>query len=373
MATVTGMTAAAMEAIRDGAVNNGYINSSGHLILVQYDGTLIDAGAYSDASTTVKGVVELATEAETIAGLDDLRAVTPKGLAALSGYRVQVLDNNSRSESATPDSYPVGVSLMALGDPTWSINSGNGFVVTQISNNTRNVQTFYASAGGSNPPMSWTRIYHPTAGGGGWTAWAQETYTVNLATSGFSQTTALTSYPLGHSRLYFTAGGGTGWDFNGKAGEVLTFRDTTGFGRQVFNRYVASTGIPEMWTRGYGSGGWSKWVVVAGNLGWNNLTYVSGFTAGTSGQLEYSVTNGVVYIRGSANGTFPADTYNNVVAVGGIPADYRPSNTQRGGAMGTSFRPCGFEVNSDGSIKLGWSNLSSAPSWISFSTSYPLK
>jgi len=36
----------------------------------------------SDASTTVKGIVELATDAETITGTDPARAVTPAGLAA---------------------------------------------------------------------------------------------------------------------------------------------------------------------------------------------------------------------------------------------------------------------------------------------------
>lgn len=44
MATVTGMTAAAMEAIRDNTVVEGSINGSGHLILTKYDGSQIDAG-----------------------------------------------------------------------------------------------------------------------------------------------------------------------------------------------------------------------------------------------------------------------------------------------------------------------------------------
>jgi hypothetical protein len=41
------------------------------------------SGAPPDASTTVKGVVELATDAETATGTDTTRAITPAGLASL--------------------------------------------------------------------------------------------------------------------------------------------------------------------------------------------------------------------------------------------------------------------------------------------------
>lgn len=41
------------------------------------------SGAPPDASTTVKGIVELATDAETATGTDAVRAVTPAGLASL--------------------------------------------------------------------------------------------------------------------------------------------------------------------------------------------------------------------------------------------------------------------------------------------------
>lgn len=87
MATVTGLTAAAMEAIRDASVVSGVIDAFGHLILTKYDGSTIDAGymiaSVPDASTTVKGIVELATTAEVVAGIDAVRAVTPVSLATL--------------------------------------------------------------------------------------------------------------------------------------------------------------------------------------------------------------------------------------------------------------------------------------------------
>lgn len=87
MAEVTGMTAAAMQDIRDNGVVNGDIDEFGHLILIQHDGGTIDAGSirgsFDAATDTVAGIVELATEAETTAGTDTTRAVTPAGAAAL--------------------------------------------------------------------------------------------------------------------------------------------------------------------------------------------------------------------------------------------------------------------------------------------------
>jgi baseplate structural protein gp10 len=89
MATVTGLTADRMLAIEAASVVSGYIDPSGHLILVQFDDTEIDAGymlaSVPDASETVKGVVELATTAEASTGTDTTRAVTPAGLSAAVG------------------------------------------------------------------------------------------------------------------------------------------------------------------------------------------------------------------------------------------------------------------------------------------------
>jgi len=86
MATVTGLTAARMQEIIDTTIQTGYIDAFGHLILVTYDLTEIDAGyvlaSLPDASETVKGKVELATVAEATTGTDTVRAVTPAGLAA---------------------------------------------------------------------------------------------------------------------------------------------------------------------------------------------------------------------------------------------------------------------------------------------------
>lgn len=63
MATVNGMTAEAMIAIRDNVVVGGVIDGSGHLVLTKYDGTTIDAGSVI-GPTGAPGVTsgELATE-----------------------------------------------------------------------------------------------------------------------------------------------------------------------------------------------------------------------------------------------------------------------------------------------------------------------
>lgn len=86
MATVTGFTAARMLAIEAASVISGAINGSGHLILTKHDASEIDAGymlaSVPDASDTVKGIVELATDAESITGTDAVRAVTPASLKA---------------------------------------------------------------------------------------------------------------------------------------------------------------------------------------------------------------------------------------------------------------------------------------------------
>jgi hypothetical protein len=85
MATVTGMTAAAMQAIRDGTVVSAAFDSANHLILTKHDGTTVDGGALGAATTTLAGPVALATNAQTQSGSSTNLAVTPAGLASLPG------------------------------------------------------------------------------------------------------------------------------------------------------------------------------------------------------------------------------------------------------------------------------------------------
>jgi hypothetical protein len=114
MATVDGLTATAMAAIRDNAIVGGTVDAFGHLILTRHNGTTFDAGAVfggvPDATSAIKGIVELATNAETLTGTDSTRAVTPAGMASVNGiglgYRLVQTIKVTVSTTFTKSSYP---------------------------------------------------------------------------------------------------------------------------------------------------------------------------------------------------------------------------------------------------------------------------
>lgn len=243
----------------------GAVISAQHLVLQKTDGSTQDVGAILTsmpvATNTVEGVVELATDAETVTGTDSTRAVTPLGLAALTATLNVVKVASGLNESALPTAYPVGHSVMILSASAWSLNSGSGTVLTYYIDSTHATQTFHANAGGTQAVKMWTRQYHTTNGGGGWTTWEQVLVLATLNPAAFTQTTAFTSYPAGYSRIYYTAANSSSWDFTSMAGEVLTFVDGTDFARQTFTRHVGgSTGVPEEWFRTANSTtGWTPW------------------------------------------------------------------------------------------------------------------
>lgn len=106
---------------------------------------------------------------------------------------------------------------------------------------------------------------------------------------------------------------------------------------------------------------------------WTDLEYTNGFSAGTAEQLQYSVNNGFVTIRGGATGTFTAGDYISINENGLIPEEYRPSQKIRTGACGSGARPCIAEIGTDGRIKLGFNGITGTPSWIAFSVTYPIE
>jgi hypothetical protein len=259
MATVTGMTAEAMLAIRDGTIVDGHFDTAGHIILTKYDGTLIDGGAVLAATTGQSGIVELATNAETQAGTDAVRAVTPAGLASLPGYRVQIV--SGIAESATPAAWPYATSLQSVSAGSgWTPNGGAGTIVTESIDSTRTAQTFYENSGGTASTKAWVREYNSAVGGGGWTAWAQMMLMVQLNAASFTQTTTRGNYPSGLSRLYYTTATSSAWDFAGLAGEVETYIEGTDFGRQTFTQHVGGSSTPVRWFRtATAAGGWTAW------------------------------------------------------------------------------------------------------------------
>lgn len=84
---VTGLTAERMAEIEAASIVSGTIREDGTLILTTHGGTHIEAGyvlgTVPFASDTVKGLVELATNAETQTGTDSTRAVTPASLSSV--------------------------------------------------------------------------------------------------------------------------------------------------------------------------------------------------------------------------------------------------------------------------------------------------
>lgn len=223
MATVQGMTLARALAMEAANVVDGYIDGSGHLILVHGDASETDAGdasvsivdasttqagkvelatttetttgtdtvravtpagvaaaisaaAVPSASTTVQGKVELATNVETTTGTDTVRAVTPAGvaaaIAAIPGSTVKAF--TAPAESAAQSVYPIGVSYSTVSSGSgWTPNGGAGTILTVNSSADRCYQMFYSNAGGSQTPEVYMRTHHSTGGGGGWTAWQQ--------------------------------------------------------------------------------------------------------------------------------------------------------------------------------------------------------
>ena len=65
------------------------------------DGTIDDPGDLPNASTTERGVVELATNNETVTGTDETKAVTPKGLASrtATGDRAGLIELATEAEA----------------------------------------------------------------------------------------------------------------------------------------------------------------------------------------------------------------------------------------------------------------------------------
>lgn len=274
MATVTGLTADRMLDIEAASIVNGYINGSGHLILVQHDGTEIDAGdallAVPDATTTQTGKVELATTTETNAGVDSVRAVTPASLATVLS-RITDLETTGTDiisallETDLITSYPKGLSLMVVGSGSgWTPNGGFGLVVTYHNSTTRSSQTFYANSN----DKEWRRYYYKDdfGSGPGWGAWKFQGHEESLSAMSYTQSTGVGSYPEGSSQMWITAAQATsqGWDFGGNYGTLHTARPWgTTDAQQIWVKGGGSAISTTIWVRTGNSGGWAPWQKMA--------------------------------------------------------------------------------------------------------------
>ena len=340
MATVTVVDAERTLEIEATSIVSGLVNSEGHLILTRHDGTDIDMGAVSGmqldsgtayskvdaftyvgdtdpgavpdgsvwldttdvagpfASDTQKGLVELATNAETISGTDNTRAVTPASLAAVPGNKVQILAANANTETALPTAYPLGISQMVITTGSgWSINSGFGSVVTYRPETDRTVQHAYSNPGGTGSPRSWMRQYHTSNNGGGWTAWSAQMMIKTVTAASITQSSLLSAYPTGTSRVYFDNLTSAGWEFAGKWGDLMTFVEGADFVRQTFTEHgnTGSTALA-MWVRSGNGSGWSNWAKYISDPGaWTAYTPSWTTSTGANTPSYGDATNGTKY------------------------------------------------------------------------------
>ena len=112
--------------------------------------------------------------------------------------------------------------------------------------------------------------------------------------------------------------------------------------------------------------------VLEGDTGWQDISYASGYSAGTGDPLKYRVKNGIVYIKGFVTGTFVSGTY---ATVASIPASITPTVVVRSGAAAAQGRPAMFQITTEGLISVCTNVLGTSTSvttWIQFTTSYPI-
>lgn len=405
MPSVTGYTTDKVDALIADAVVSGAIDSgTGELTLTTKDGTVLDVGSITDgiadSSTTHKGVVELATDVETIAGTDTARAVTPFGMAAVvssaTARGLVELATNAETltgtdatravtpaglasipgtkivtgllETALPTAFPSGVSLMTLSASAWSLNSGTGVVVTTNPATDFAEQRFYVNNGTGKYPRSWVRQYKTSDGG--WSTWAEYSILNTLVPASFTQTTAFTSYPQGHSRLYYTTSNSTSWDFAGKAGEILTYRDGTDFAKQTWTRHLggSTTGKTETWIRTATSAdGWTPWLITSEDTGWVSLgTLAAGYTLKLANQVRRI--NNVAYLRGAF--TVPNSNFTSSGLI--IPTGFRPSaDIAFPVTSNTAVNFSGAIVASTGVIQT-WADGTSSSSFHISGVNYPI-
>lgn len=256
MATVTGITSARADAIEAEIPVSGAFSVTNHLIVTKNDTSTEDFGAPLAATTALAGIVELATSADTIIGTATGTAVTPKGLADhaanIPGAKVQNI--TAVLETVAPSTYPTGISLMAV--TSWSLNAGVGTVVTYNYGSSNCFQIFNAPLGSGSEAQAWMRSYSTT-----WSSWVPFDTLLALTATGYSESSAVSTYPVGSSRLYYTTSNSGAWSFTGKAGEVYTYNDGVAFARQTFTRQQGGTpNLVEQWIRTNDFvNGWTPW------------------------------------------------------------------------------------------------------------------
>lgn len=137
MGIIQGLTKARMLAIEAASVVSGYVDGDYHLILTKFGGGTIDAGyvrgaigpsvVLPDATTSVKGISELATNAEAITGTDTTRTVTPSNVKAVLNDSAPIKVSFTNSSLVT-----IPCSGFDEYEIEWAITVNTGYLVMQI-------------------------------------------------------------------------------------------------------------------------------------------------------------------------------------------------------------------------------------------------
>jgi hypothetical protein len=331
MATVTGLTAARMLAIEAATIVDGEIDASSHLILDRHDGAQIDAGLIAS----------------------------------------KILSANALPETAPPTSYPVGVSMFSVTTGSgWSLANGFGSVITNRPITDRTSQTFFSASGGTGRHSMWTRTYHSTTDGGGWTAWAQVQIMHNLSPASLTQSSPISSYPQGSSRVFFSTTESSGWDFAGKTGEVETFRDGDNYARQTWTRHFGGlTNLTETWVRTANqASGWCKWLTIAEDTGWVNFSVTGGATIVQ--QPAYRRRNGIVFLKGTLQ--VPNGGFTTIANLPNLTPKVRPQEDKVFPiTSNTTVQMSARLLASDGAIQ-SWTSASTTAWFTLAGISYPI-
>lgn len=295
MASVTSLTAEAIQAILDGVIISAGINGAGHLILTKQDGTTVDAG-YAKGSSTLEAV--LATP-NTLARRDSLgrtQVATPAddADAANRGYvnngdstrtipRLRLTAEDDAFETSTEHAFQVGsdsgLNLIIDNNEIMTRNNGVGTPLYVAYGVSAATESFTPTNAGDLT----TKLYVDTM------AHQQIMKISNDIPSGVDLNTYSTP-GLYHQRINASAAAGANYPtpFAGML-EVFSSSD----GAFVYQRYTVYKTMLSVFYRCYQNSAWGEWRHIAGAVGTAysaSVAVASGTTASqwTLANLDHS-------------------------------------------------------------------------------------
>lgn len=105
----------------------------------------------------------------------------------------RALPENSITEAATPDAYPLGVSVLSISDNNNWTPATHGTIVTFKHSTVRCTQIFHRNEGND----MWKRSYHTNNPGGGWSTWSKVAFDSSVTVTKTGALTAGNWYRIG--------------------------------------------------------------------------------------------------------------------------------------------------------------------------------